>query len=249
MSGAGKFGAPEHLIVNGKRLDGRGLMDMRPLTLEVGMVHHSNGSAVFKFGNTYALAAVQGPRETHPKWMADPLKAVLRCKYFMAPFATTERSRPGTNRRSTEISKVITAALANVVFLEDYPKAAIDIFAEILEANASTRCAGLNAAAMALADAGIPMRDLVSCVSIGKIEGQIALDIAGAEDNFGEVDCAIATVGGSDRVVLLQMDGIVTREEFSKLLKFGSEGCAKVYEKQKEALRKRYAIEAKENGQ
>ncbi|MBU3896505.1 MAG: exosome complex exonuclease Rrp41 [Nanoarchaeota archaeon] len=231
---------PEKLIVKGKRLDGRAFDEMRPTTSEVGVIKRALGSAVFKFENTYAIAGVYGPKPFHPKFMQDPQKLILRCKYTMVPFSTTERIRPGHSRRSTEISKVVTEALANVVFVEDYPRTGVDVFIEILQADASTRCAGLNAASMALADAGVPMRDLVSSCSVGRADGQILLDLFGLEDNYGDVDLAVATVGGQDKIVLLQMDGIITKDEFMTMLELAKKGCAEINEKQKEALRIKY---------
>lgn len=248
MSGKGKAGAPEKLIVDGKRLDGRGFKEFRPITAEVGTISRAPGSAVFRFGDTWALTAVYGPHEMHPKGLQDPVRATLRTKYWMAPFSTWERSRPGNNRRSTEIGKVLKEALTSVLQLEEFPKTAIDVFMEILQADASTRIAAVNAASMALAEAGIPMKHLISSVSVGKIDGQIVLDIGGLEDNFGDVDTAVATIGTTDRFVLLQMDGIVTRKEFEELLHLAREGIAKVHERQKEALLSRYVSVPEEGG-
>lgn len=235
-----KAGAPEKLIVDGKRLDGRGLEQFRKIYIDIDVLKKAMGSAIFKFGNTYALSAVYGPRELHPRHLQDPEKAILKCRYNMAPFSTEDRVRPGISRRGVEISKVVGEALSSVIFFEDYPKTSIDVFIEILQADATTRCAGLNAASLALANAGIPMRDLVSSCSIGKVDGKMVLDIFGLEDNFGEVDMTIATIGEEDKIVLLQMDGIITREEFSRLIKMGKKGCAQVYEKQKMALKEKY---------
>ena len=67
-----KVGQPEKMIVNGKRLDGRELEQFRPITVEVSVLKRAEGSAVFKFGDTYALAAVFGPRTMHPRHMQDP---------------------------------------------------------------------------------------------------------------------------------------------------------------------------------
>jgi exosome complex component RRP41 len=237
-----KVGAPEKMIEHGKRMDGRTLEQFRPLVAEAGFLEKACGSGKFEFANTKAIAAVYGPRKVHPRHMMQPQKAILRCKYNMAPFSTGERSRPGHSRRSIEISKVITEALNSAMFLEDNPKTAIDAFVEIIQADASTRCAGLNAASLALADAGIPMRELISSCSAGKIDGKVVLDIAGLEDNFGEVDIAIATFGGSDKVVLLQLDGIMTVGEFHKALDLGVKGCSEIHALQKETLRKRYAV-------
>jgi exosome complex component RRP41 len=235
-----KVGAPENLIVNGKRLDGRALDEMRSLESGVRVIKKALGSGSFRFGGTYAIAAVYGPKAFFPKGLQDPQRAILKTKYNMSPFSTLERFRPGRSRRSTEISKVINEALSQVVFFEDFPKTGIDVFIEILEAEASTRCAGLNAAAIALADAGIPMKDLVSSCSVGKIDGTLVADISRIEDNYGEVDMAVATVGGQDKFVLLQMDGILTRDEFKKLLEMSVKSCAEVYENQKAAIIKEY---------
>jgi exosome complex component RRP41 len=235
-----KVGQPEKMIIDGKRLDGRSFEEFRPITAEVGVLKRAEGSAVFKFGDTYALAAVHGPRPFHPKHMQDPQKAILRCRYSMAPFSTNERIRPGISRRSVEISKVLNEALSNVVFFEDYPKTGIDVFVEILQADASTRCAGLNAASLALAEAGVPIRDMISSCSVGKVDGKLVIDIGGDEDQFGDVDMATATIANEDKFVLLQVDGILTKEEFFKLLEYAKKGCAEVYEKQKNALKEKY---------
>jgi len=236
-----KINAPEKLIVNEKRLDGRDLEEFREIKISVGSLKRAVGSATFSFGDTYALAAVYGPKSFHPKHLQDPQKAVLRCKYNMAPFSAQERVRPGFSRRSIEISKVLNEALSNVIFFEDFPKTGIDVFIEILQADATTRCAGLNAASLALADAGVPMRDLISSCSIGKIDGKIILDLSGVEDMHGEVDMAVGMVGGEDKFVLLQMDGIITRKEYSKLLDLATRGCKEIYNKEKEALKQKYA--------
>ena len=235
-----KVGQPEKMIVNGKRLDGRELEQFRPITVEVSVLKRAEGSAVFKFGDTYALAAVFGPRTMHPRHMQDPQKAILRCRYSMAPFSTNERIRPGTSRRNVEISKVLNDALSNVVFFEDYPKTGIDVFVEILQADASTRCAGLNAASLALVEAGVPVKDMISSCSVGKVDGQLVLDIGGEEDQFGDVDMATATIGSEDKFVLLQLDGIVTQEEFFKLLELARKGCTEIYERQKNTFKEKY---------
>jgi exosome complex component RRP41 len=235
-----KVGKPERMIIEGRRLDKRGFEEFRPITVEVGVLKRADGSAIFRFGDTYALSAVFGPKTMHPKHLQDPQRAFLRCKYSMAPFSTKERIRPGISRRSVEISKVLNEALSNVIFFEDYPKTAIDVFVEILQANASTRCAGLNAASLALAEAGISMKNLICSCSAGKVDNEIVLDVGGDEDQFGDVDMAVATIGNEDKIVLLQMDGIVTREEFLKLINLAKKGCAEIYEKQVNALREKY---------
>ena len=159
-----------------KRTDGRKVDEMREMKAKTGIVPNADGSAMFSFGDTMAIAAVYGPKKMHPQHLQDAEKGTLRCNYSMLSFSVAERIRPGPSRRSTEISKIIEWALSPVVMIENYPNMVVDVYINILQANASTRCAGINAAAMALAHAGIPMEDLVSSVSIGKLDKQLVVD-------------------------------------------------------------------------
>ncbi|MCK4634864.1 MAG: exosome complex exonuclease Rrp41 [Candidatus Aenigmarchaeota archaeon] len=231
----------EKLIKNDIRPDGRKLDEMREMEARAGVIDRADGSGYFRLGNTIAVAAVYGPKELHPKHLVDPVKAYVKCRYNMAPFSTSDRIRPGPNRRSTEISKVIKDALSSVIFLKEYPETSIEIFIEILQADASTRCVGLNAASIALADAGIPMKDLVTSCAAGKVEGTMILDVAGIEDCEGEVDLPIAYVPRKNEIYLLQMDGIINKDELKKGIEMAIKGCKVIYEKQKEALKNRYA--------
>src|ERR671922_3021705 len=158
---------------NGRRTDGRGTDELRTVKITVGPAKNADGSAFIEFGKNKILAAVYGPREVHPKHMALPDRCVIRCRYHMSPFSTDTRKNPAPSRREVEISKVMREALEPALMLQDYPRAAIDVFVEILQADGGSRCAGIAAASMALADAGINMRDLVSACAAGKVAGQV----------------------------------------------------------------------------
>lgn len=225
---------------NGIRLDGRKADELRPIRIEAGVLKKADGSAYIEWGNNKVLAAVYGPREAHPRHLQNPTKALVQCRYNMAPFSVTDRKRPGPDRRSVEISKVISEAFASVVFVEQFPRTSVDIFIEVLQADAGTRCAGLTAAAVALADAGIPMRDLVTSCASGKIGGVVALDLNKDEDNFGDADCPMAIVPRTGEIVLLQMDGHLTVEEFERAMQLSIGAAQKIYELQRDALRRRY---------
>lgn len=231
------------LIKDGLRMDGRRFDELRQIEARVGNLKNAEGSAFFRLGDTIAVAGVYGPRKVFPKHQEESERAILRTKYSMAAFSTTERSRPGPSRRSTEISMVTRQALMPVIFLDEFPRTAIDVHIEVLQADASTRCVGINAAALALADAGVPMRDLVASCSAGKIAGQIVLDVAGKEDTLGELDLPVAYYPHEKKITLLQMDGLASRSEIKDIIQLAIKGCEKVYEKQKEALRKKYALE------
>jgi exosome complex component RRP41 len=228
------------LLVDGKRVDGRLPEEMRPIEMKVDVVSRADGSAMVRFGNTVAIAAVYGPRPLYPKYLQESRTGILRCRYNMVPFSVAERKNPGPDRRSIELSKVIRLALEPAIFLEEFPKATIDVFVEIIQADGSTRVTGINAASLALASAGVPMKDLVAACSAGKIDGNLILDLSGIEDNNSECDLAFAMMPGKDKVTLLQMDGILTRDELKKLMEIARDACKKIYERQKDTIKEKY---------
>ncbi len=241
MGSVGAKDVPVLMTEDGRRIDGRRADELRPLRIQAGALRQADGSAFVEWGANKVMAAVYGPREVHPRHLQENNKAIVQCKYNMAAFSVDERKRPGLDRRSQEISKVIAEAFESVIFVEEYPRTSIDIYIEVLQANAGTRCAGVVAASVALADAGIPMVDLLPAVAVGKVAGHVVLDLKKEEDNFGEADLPMALVPQSGRLVLLQMEGHMTRTELSKALDLGVGGCRKIYEEMKRALRERYA--------
>ncbi|MEF8848999.1 MAG: exosome complex exonuclease Rrp41 [Candidatus Thermoplasmatota archaeon] len=228
------------LMKDGKRLDGRKSEEIREVKIQAGVLHRAEGSCYLEWGGNKVMAAIYGPREAIPRHTQDPLKAIINARYNMAAFSVDDRKRPGPDRRSREISKVTSEAYEKVVLTEKFPRAAIDVNIEILEAAAGTRCAGLTAGGVALADAGIPMRDIpVACAS-GKIEDQVVLDLFKEEDQFGQADLPIAIAPRTDEVLLLQMDGHLTVEEFDEALELAIKGCHQVSKIQKEAIKNKY---------
>jgi exosome complex component RRP41 len=224
-----------------KRSDGRKASELRAMKAEVGVVPNADGSAIFAFGKTVAIAAVYGPRQLHPQHMQDPSTGILRCNYDLLSFSVSDRKRPGPSRRSHEISKVTEWALSPALYLESFPNQVIDVQIYILQADAGTRTAGINAAAMALAHAGIPMKDLVCSLAIGKLDKDIVADVNKEEEDFeqgeGATDFAVAKLANSDEYTLLQMDGKIQPERVSEVLKMAEESCKEIYEVQKTALK------------
>ena len=139
------------IISNDKELraDGRAYNELRPIKIEAGVLKRADGSAY-----------------------------VIRVRYNMAPFSVDDRKRPGPDRRSTEISKIAADALRPALMLESFPRSMVDVSIEVIEAEGGTRCAGITAAAVALADAGIPMKDIVVGCAAGKVNDQIVLDLS-----------------------------------------------------------------------
>lgn len=228
------------LIKDGKRIDGRAFDELRPIKIEAGILKRADGSAYIEWGGNKILAAVYGPREAHPRHLQDPMKAVVNCRYNMAPFSVSERKRPGPDRRSVEISKIISDVFENVIFTEQFPRTAVDVFIEVLQADAGTRCTGITAASVALADAGVPMRDLIPACAAGKISGEVVVDLCKEEDNDGEADLPISIVPRTNEILLLQMDGRLSMDEFDKAINMGIRACMQIYELQKDALKRKY---------
>ena len=225
-----------------KRIDGRKADEMRPITAKVGVIPRADGSAMFKIGNTQAIAAVYGPRDLHPKFLQNPDKGILRCNYSMMPFSGHgDRVRPGGNRRSKEISMLISKALLPVLNLEDFPNAVVDVFIDLPETDAGTRCAGICAASMALADAGLLMKDLVSAMSMGFLDNEILVDINSNEDcDLGATDIPLAYIPSMDKISLLQLDGGVSKENLMKILEIGKQKCLEIDKIQRKALREKF---------
>nr|GMC58337.1 exosome complex component RRP41 homolog [Ipomoea batatas]GMC68517.1 exosome complex component RRP41 homolog [Ipomoea batatas] len=158
----------EYVSPEGLRLDGRRPLEMRQLRAEIGAVARADGSAVFEMGNTKVIAAVYGPREVQNRSQQINDQALVRCEYSMANFSTGDRMRkPKGDRRSTEISLVIRQTMEACILTHLMPRSQIDIFVQVIQADGGTRSACINAATLALADAGIPMRDIVTSCSAG----------------------------------------------------------------------------------
>ncbi|MCL1978253.1 MAG: exosome complex exonuclease Rrp41 [Candidatus Bathyarchaeota archaeon] len=226
----------------GVRLDGRKADELRPLKLQVGVLSNADGSAYIEHGKNKILAAAFGPREMHPKHLALADRMVLRCRYHMAPFSVPERKSPAPSRREVELSKVIRESLEPALFLELYPRTGVDVFIEVLQADGGTRCASITAAALAIADAGVPMRDLVVACAAGKVDDTVVLDLYDAEDKLGAADVPVAYMPSLNAITLLQMDGILTPDEFQQAVDLAMGGCKKIYEMQKEALKTKYMV-------
>ncbi|MFW9784760.1 MAG: exosome complex exonuclease Rrp41 [Candidatus Heimdallarchaeota archaeon] len=232
---------PEKLFrEDSKRLDGRDLDELRPIKMEIGVISNADGSAYLEWGNNKIFAAVYGPREVHPHHLAKPDRGILRVFYRMATFSVFERKRPAPGRREKEISMIITECLEPVLFLELYPGTAFEVFIDVMDADGGTRCASTTLAALALADAGIPMKSLVSSVAVGKIDGKLVVDLSGVEDKAGEADLPCAITWFNEEISLLQFDGDMDLAELDSFLDLAMQAMKKIYEIQLTALKSKY---------
>ncbi len=224
-----------------KRKSGRKADEMRPISAKVGIIPNADGSAMYKSGETIAIAAVYGPKKMHPQHSQNPAKGTLRCTYSMLSFSVTDRIRPGPNRRSTEISKIIEWALDPVVMLDNYPNMVVDVHIHMTQADAGTRCAGINAAAMALAHAGIPMKNMVSSIAAGKLDKTVVLDLDKYEDSDfeegeGSTDIPMSFTDDG-KLTHIQVDGYISKEQLKQAIEMAKKASGKIYEVQEKALK------------
>ena len=232
---------PEKLFrKDGKRLDGRENNELRPIKMEVGVVKNADGSAYLEWGNNKIYAAVYGPREVHPHHLAKPDRGILRVFYRMATFSVFDRKRPAPGRREKEISMIIADCIEPLLFLELYPGTSFEVFIEVMDADGGTRCASTTVAALALADAGVPMKSLVSAVAVGKIDGKIIVDLSGIEDKAGDADLPIAITWYNEEISLLQFDGDMNLEEMNEFLDLAYGALKNIHQIQLDVLKSKY---------
>jgi exosome complex component RRP41 len=148
-----------------------------------------------------------------------------------------------------EISEITQWALEPSVILEKYPNQVIDVHINIIQADAGTRCAGINAASLALAHAGVPMKDLVSSVSVGKLDKTLVVDLTKEEEDFeegeGPTDIPISMTS-SGKITHMQLDGKIGVKQLQESIDLAKEACEKIYEIQKKALKDAVDVEDKE---
>jgi exosome complex component RRP41 len=225
-----------------KRDDGRKMDEVRPMSAKVGIVPSADGSASFQTGKTKAIAVVRGPRTLHPQHMQNSQTGILRVNYGMMPFSVEDRIRPGPNRRSEEISKVTQWALDSVIDLSGFPNTVVDVFVQIPQADAGTRVAGINAAALALAHAGIPMKEMVSAIGVGKIDKTLVVDLDKFEDSEfhdaeGSTDIPVVMTSRGKEIALLQLDGKISIPEFKEVIELAKKACDDILKVQTDALK------------
>ncbi|WP_295722015.1 exosome complex exonuclease Rrp41 [uncultured Methanobrevibacter sp.] len=225
------------------RADGRAYNELRPIKIEAGVLERADGSAYVEVGGNKILACVYGPKESYMRRFLRPDTGVIKVRYNMAPFSVDTRKRPGPDRRSNEISKITADALCPALMLEGFPRSMVEVSIEVIAAEGGTRCAGVTAAAVALADAGIPMKDIPAGCAAGKMDDEVVLDLSEIEDKNGQADVPLVIMPRTGEITLLQADGNLTDEEFEEAIELAIEGCMQVSEVQKEALKTCYSQE------
>ena len=202
------------LILDGKRSDGRGPRDLRPITCEVGILPRAHGSAIFQRGETQALVTTvlgTGADEQRVDGIMEEFSKKFMLDYNMPPFAVGEiRPIRGPGRREIGHGALAERSVAPILPPSSQFPYTIRIVSDILESNGSSSMASVCGATLSLMDAGVPISDPVGGISIGLVQDEasgryvLLTDIIGDEDHFGDMDFKVA--GTQRGVTGIQLD-------------------------------------------
>ncbi|XP_049789830.1 exosome complex component RRP41 [Schistocerca nitens] len=220
------------LSEEGYRLDGRKPTELRVIKCKLGVFSQPDGSAYLEQGNTKVLAAVYGPHEirgSKTKAMHD--QVYVNCQYSMATFSTGERKRrPRGDRKSQEMTQHLRQALQAAIKTELYPRSQIDVFVEVLQADGGNYCVCVNAATLALIDAGIPMKEyMISCSATLASNNKPMVDISHVEEISGGCNLTIAALPISGQIAVMEMSQRFHIDSFHEVVECALEGCREIH--------------------
>ena len=233
-------------LLNGEaRIDGRDLDTVRPISVEVGLLRNTHGSALFTRGETQAIvtATLGSPRQAQ---LIDALEGEFKDQFMLhynfPPYSVGETSfLAGPKRREIGHGKLARRALEAVLpDPEEFPYT-IRVVSEITESNGSSSMASVCGSSLALMDAGIPIKKSVAGVAMGLVKENenfaVITDILGDEDHLGDMDFKVA--GTADGITALQMDikiDGITEEIFDEALKKANTARAGILEKMNDEI-------------
>jgi len=228
-----------------KRIDGRGLSDVRPIKCEVGVLPRTHGSALFTRGETQALVTTtlgMSDDEQRIESLEGQKRVRFMLHYNFPPFSVGEVGRIGTGRREVGHGKLAWRAInSSLPNKEKFPYT-IRIVSEITESNGSSSMATVCGASLALMDAAVPINEPVAGIAMGLIkekdEFSVLSDILGDEDHLGDMDFKVA--GTKDGITSLQMDIKITGITFEimeQALNQAKEGRSHILQEMNKALK------------
>ncbi|XP_002759197.1 exosome complex component RRP41 isoform X2 [Callithrix jacchus] len=221
----------ELLSDQGYRVDGRRAGELRKIQARMGVFAQADGSAYIEQGNTKALAVVYGPHEIRgSRARALPDRALVNCQYSSATFSTGERKRrPHGDRKSCEMGLQLRQTFEAAILTQLHPRSQIDIYVQVLQADGGTYAACVNAATLAVLDAGIPMRDFVCACSAGFVDGTALADLSHVEEAAGGPQLALALLPASGQIALLEMDARLHEDHLEQVLEAAAQAAQDVH--------------------
>jgi ribonuclease PH len=240
-------------IVGGEtRPDGRRIDELRPVSIESGVIKPAEGSALIKIGDTHVICTAS-VEERVPPFLKGKMQGWVTAEYAMIPRATRERTprdsgRGGVSGRSQEIQRLVGRSLRAVVDMTAFGERTIWIDCDVIQADGGTRCASITGAYIALVHAFAWIRDhailirppltgMVSAVSVGMVGGQPRLDLNYEEDSGAAVDMNVIR---TDAGRYIEVQGTAEKTPFSrgdldKLLALADAGTDRLFAIQRES--------------
>jgi ribonuclease PH len=235
------------------RPDGRAADQLRKVSITPGYNKHAEGSALIEVGDTRVLCTAS-VEERVPPFLKGKAEGWLTCEYGMLPRATCERTQREATRgrasgRTHEIQRLIGRSLRSVVDLKLLGERTLWVDCDVLQADGGTRTAAITGAFVALVEAlrrlkrqgtliDLPLLDFVAATSVGKVEGEIRLDLAYAEDSKAQVDMNVVKTG---RGRFVEVQGTAEERPFDDadlrgLLAMGDKGVRELIAVQRAVL-------------
>lgn len=213
----------------GLRLDGRRANELRRIRCRLGVFTQADGSAYIEQGNTKVLAAVYGPHQAAARRM-NTEDVVVNCQFSMATFSTGERkNRPRGDRKSQEMTIHLQQTLTAAIMTELYPRSQIDIYIEMLQSDGGNFCSAINAATLALVDAGICLKEYVTACTASLANGDVPLmDVSHVEEVSGGPTLTVATLPTSGKIAFMEMSQRFHLDSLPKVLETATQGCKEV---------------------
>ena len=232
-----------------KRINDRKLNQMRPISIEIGVNKHAEGSALVKFGDTHVICTAT--IENHvPRWMRGSNEGWITAEYGMLPRSTHSRmnresARGKQSGRTMEIQRLIGRSLRQAVDLKFLKDKTISVDCDVIQADGGTRTASISGACVALFEAiknshgdHRAIKEYVAAVSIGLQDGEPLLDLNYEEDSSAETDLnVVMTESGG----IIEVQGTAeihpfNKEQLDQMLAIASDGIKDIIEIQKSCL-------------
>jgi exosome complex component RRP41 len=212
--------------------------EIRRIQIQLSPLQSSaDGSALFQIGNTKVLASVFGPKEVERRSMLKTSEAVLTCEFQLAPFSNPERSYWGENsRRTKEIESTLTRTFEAIVLTDSFPRSQIQICVQVLQNDGGLIAACINAASLALINAGVPMKEFVVCCAAGFLNSQAVIDLNGVETSTNSPELLIGVLSESHRVGVMEMKSKIPINHIDDLMVLAAQGCIAIGDVMKAAI-------------
>lgn len=226
--------------------------EMRPVSMEINVNKHAEGSCLIKMGDTHVMCTATV--DTHmPVWMRGQNRGWITAEYGMLPRSTSVRmereAKKGQNGRTQEIQRLIGRSLRSVVDLKAMPDIIVKVDCDVLQADGGTRTASVTGGFVAMYLAlknlvaanglfSMPVKDTVSAISCGIVDGEAVLDLEYAEDSAADTDANFVMTGKGG---IVEIQGTAEGEpfsydEFNVLYALAKNGNAYLRDMQKEVL-------------